>query len=235
MSLISPGTHILELNAGTGDDAAFFVARGYRVFATDLAEGMINVIAQKAQAHQPHTFGYQHLSVTQLNDLPAPRYGYDLVFSNFGGLNCVDDLSVVTQQLSRLVRDGGYVVCVIMPPYCPWEWLQLLRGYTKTAFRRLHNPTTDHFSVMAHVDGHFFTTYYYTSAQVKRNFGADTVWSCISQQSLALFSPPSFIEHFPRRFKTLFNLLCQIDEKVGKLPALNGMGDYVMYTFQKNA
>ena len=31
---------ILELNAGTGTDAVWFAERGYRVHATDIAEGM---------------------------------------------------------------------------------------------------------------------------------------------------------------------------------------------------
>src|ERR1700735_40089 len=34
------GRSILELNAGTGTDAAYFAGEGYRVHATDIAEGM---------------------------------------------------------------------------------------------------------------------------------------------------------------------------------------------------
>ena len=37
-SLLPPGAALLELNAGTGVDAAFFAERGFCVHATDLAD-----------------------------------------------------------------------------------------------------------------------------------------------------------------------------------------------------
>ncbi|HTB25269.1 MAG TPA: hypothetical protein VK711_07850, partial [Puia sp.] len=37
---LKPGSHILELNAGTGDDAIFLAQKGYHVHATDISSGM---------------------------------------------------------------------------------------------------------------------------------------------------------------------------------------------------
>src|SRR4029077_2526046 len=41
MALVPPPAHILELAAGTGANAAFLAEHGYRVHATDLADGMV--------------------------------------------------------------------------------------------------------------------------------------------------------------------------------------------------
>lgn len=224
---------MLELNAGTGDDAVFFVQHGRHVHATDLAEGMIAAIDHKqkqlpADAHLGN-LSFQQLSFTQLDQIhPAqrPAQGYDLVFSNFGGLNCHPDLSTITRHLPALLRRDGYVVWVIMPPICPWELAQAARGQFKTAFRRLH---AGH-STLAHVEGAYFHTHYFSPKQVMQALGPQ--FSLRQLQSIGLFSPPSFLEAFPRRLPRLFHWLCRQDENAGRSWPFNRMGDYVMLTAQ---
>ena len=62
---------------------------------------------------------------------------FDGAFSNFGGLNCVANLSQVAQDLARLVKPGGPVVLCLMSRSCLWEWVYYLGrlDFTK-AFRR---------------------------------------------------------------------------------------------------
>src|SRR5690348_12142612 len=43
------GSSILELNAGTGEDAIFFARKGHRVHATDIAGGMQEALWGKAE------------------------------------------------------------------------------------------------------------------------------------------------------------------------------------------
>jgi ubiquinone/menaquinone biosynthesis C-methylase UbiE len=40
-------SHILELNSGTGDDAIWLSQQGHSVHATDISEGMQNMLKQK--------------------------------------------------------------------------------------------------------------------------------------------------------------------------------------------
>ena len=47
LKLLRPGSRILELNSGTGDDAIFFAKHGYDVHATDISEGMQKKLAEK--------------------------------------------------------------------------------------------------------------------------------------------------------------------------------------------
>ena len=46
---LNPNSNILELNAGTGEDAIYFATKGHQVHATDIAEEMQNVLKQKVQ------------------------------------------------------------------------------------------------------------------------------------------------------------------------------------------
>src|ERR1700759_225032 len=45
--LLSPGSKILELNSGTGEDAVWFAKQGYKVNATDISEGMHQTLRKK--------------------------------------------------------------------------------------------------------------------------------------------------------------------------------------------
>src|SRR5690349_9153645 len=88
---IKPDANILELNAGTGLDAAHFASRGHSVHATDISDGMIEKLREKASA-QPNKITVQQVSFAQLDQVDGK---FDYVFSNFGGLNCIKDLREV--------------------------------------------------------------------------------------------------------------------------------------------
>src|SRR5262249_23093642 len=153
---VPPPARILEVNAGSGIDAAYFAARGYRVHATDVAPGMLDALAEKAA--DPSIGGrlsFESLSVTDLDRLAGERF--DLVFSNLGGLDCVPDVGAFTRHLPSLIRPGGAAVLVIMPPLCPWELAQALRGHLRTATRRLARDGT-----LAHVEGAYVRTWYHS-------------------------------------------------------------------------
>ncbi len=222
LALLSPDAAILELNAGTGADAAFFAERGFRVHATDLADEMVAQIRRKIEARRlADQLTVQHVSFTALERMTGGPY--DLIFSNFGGLNCIPDLRLVTRGLPPLLKPGGLITWVIMPPICPWELAQALRGHFKTAFRRLRPG-----GVLAHVEGARFMTYYFTPAQVMHALGPG--YLRVALRGLSLFSPPSFVENFPRRYPALFHFLTTLDDRLGCWPVLNGWGDFFILT-----
>lgn len=224
MDCLPPGASILELNAGTGADAAHFVGRGYRVHATDIAGGMISAIRNKIRSLDAgDRFTAQQISFTELERVEGAPY--DLVFSNFGGLNCIPDLRAVTKQLETILKPGGCAVWVVMPPVCPWELVQAVRGRFRMATRRL-----DPNGVLANVEGARVRTWYFTPRQVRQTFPPD--FQLLHQRSLSLFCPPSFMDGFPHRFPRLARRLMQLDERLGVHPPFNAWGDFVLYTFR---
>jgi hypothetical protein len=113
----------------------------------------------------------------------------------------------------------------MMPPVCPWELAQALRGDFKTAFRRLHPG-----GVMARVASAHFMTYYFRPSQVLRALGPG--YRRVALRGLSMFSPPSYLEKFSRGYPRLFRRLTEMDERFASFPLLNAMGDYFILTVQ---
>jgi SAM-dependent methyltransferase len=132
-----PGFRILEMNCGTGEDARWLASNGMQVLATDISPRMIEVAQRKLagvaenQAVQFHTLAWE-----QLGRLEAAPF--DGMLSNFGGLNCVADLTGAARNLASALKPGAIAILCIMGPRVPWEWLWFLaRGRPGAAFRRL--------------------------------------------------------------------------------------------------
>lgn len=223
-SRLSPNASILELNAGTGSDAEYFARQGFQVHATDVADGMYHAIQEKIRKLDAGgRFTSQQISFTELDK--ASGAPFDMILSNFGGLNCISDLGEVTRFLPYLLKPHGCVVWVIMPPICPWELTQFLRGKPKVAMRRL-NPG----GVLANVEGAQVKTWYFNPRKVREAFGAE--FQLLSRRSLSLFAPPSFMDRFPFLFPNLTRFLLRVDDALGGMRPFNQWGDYVMYTFR---
>ncbi|HVF24734.1 MAG TPA: class I SAM-dependent methyltransferase [Anaerolineales bacterium] len=218
---------ILELNAGTGTDAAYFVQQGYRVHATDIASGMLSAIQNKIRiSNAVERFTAQQLSFTELSQVGGAPY--DLIFSNFGGLNCIPDLRIVTKSLYQLLKPGGHLVWVIMPPICPWEVAQALRGQIRLATRRLNRN-----GILANVEGARVMTWYHRPKKVMASFTQE--FQLINRQALSLFCPPSYMDKFPHRFPRLTSFLLQLDGNFGGRAPFYNWGDFVAYTFRYEA
>lgn len=219
---LARGGSILELNAGTGSDAAYFADEGFLVHATDVADGMVNAIREKA-ARRPERLTVQQLSFTELEEVKGAPF--DLAFSNFGGLNCIPDLHLVTRHLNSILKPGGYVVLVVMPPVCPWELAQILRGRFRVATRRFHRD-----GILANVEGAQVMTWYHSPKKVRQAFGAG--FRLLHQHPLSLFCPPSYMDNFPVRFPRLTEFLLRLDNSLGWRFPFHNWGDFVMYSFR---
>jgi ubiquinone/menaquinone biosynthesis C-methylase UbiE len=130
---------VLELNCGTGEDAVWLAKQGCTVLATDISETMILVAKEKVFTHKLETeITCKALSIEQLDSLDT-SVKYDLIFSDFGGLNCVapEDLKKISRSLQELLKPNGRFIGVIMSRFCWWETLYFtLKGQFKKAWRR---------------------------------------------------------------------------------------------------
>lgn len=224
LRFLQPTDRLLELNAGTGIDAAFFARRGQVVHAIDIAPGMLDHLAAKIdQQHLSERLTYQALSFTELDRVEGGPYDY--ILSNFGGLNCIANLTLVTCHLSQILRPGGIVTWVIMPPVCPWEIALLLKGHFKLAMRRWHRH-----GILAHVEGVHFVTTYFTPRQVLTALGPD--FRLLRLEGLSVFTPPADRVDFPRRFPRLYRALTKIDDTVAPRSPFNHWGDFFILTAQ---
>jgi ubiquinone/menaquinone biosynthesis C-methylase UbiE len=221
---IKPDSRILELNAGTGIDALYFARQGYHVHATDLSDGMIAKIEKKIKNFDTQNrLTCQQLSYDKLDALTGKKFDY--VFSNFGGLNCIDDLSKVTKHLPAILNPGAYVTWVIMPKVCLWELLWLLKGNSKAAFRRFHKN-----GVMAHLEGEYFKTYYFSLKEIKKAFGSE--FKFIKAEGLCALSPPPSSGNLPLKRPELYRVLSKVDKFMRYRFPFNRWADHIIVTFR---
>ncbi|VAW32999.1 hypothetical protein MNBD_CHLOROFLEXI01-277 [hydrothermal vent metagenome] len=215
------GSHILELNAGTGLDAVALIQRGYRVHATDIAPGMVAEMGRKREAlGLDGRFTSQQCSFTELDRVTGGPF--DAIFSNFGGLNCVGDLTAVTRHLPQLLKSGGVLTWVIMPPICPWELALLLKDW-RVATRRLRRG-----GVQAHVEGVAFQTFYFRPRQVIKALGA--AFKTLQLSGLSIVTPTADNDRFAKNRPRLFGRLAWLDDHLSHLPLFNRMGDLFILT-----
>lgn len=220
---LAPGSSILELNCGTGEDALYFAGQGHRVHATDISTGMLEVLAGKVAAQN---VTWERRSFTALEDLKE-RGPYDAVFSNFGGLNCTDRLDTVLASLPSLVKPGGTVCLVILPEFCLWEALLVLRGKWKTAFRRFFSRG----GRSAHIEGKQFLCWYYNPGYVIRRMSKE--FRVLELEGLCSIVPPSYIEHFAERHPRAYRFLRNCEERWKGRRPWRSIGDYYILSLER--
>jgi SAM-dependent methyltransferase len=222
-SFLKPGSHILELNAGTGIDAVHFVKCGHTVHCTDISEGMIAQIGNKRLRLQLDTkLTCELRSFDNLENIGGP---FDFVFSNFGGLNCIDRLEKVTTQLPSLLRAGALVTWVIMPPVSLWELGWMLKGHGRTALRRLQKNGT-----IAHLEGEYFKTYYHSLDNIVKAFGS--AFDLVALEGVGALSPPPSEGHLPAQHPALYRFLCNLDKSCRKHFPFNRWADHLIVTMK---
>jgi ubiquinone/menaquinone biosynthesis C-methylase UbiE len=165
LQYVKPGRQLLELNSGTGEDALFFAQKGFKVHATDISIGMQTKLQEKViEARQEANVSNELCSFTQLA-LLKNKGPFDLIYSNFAGLNCTAELDVVLSSFAGLLKEDGIVTLVILPKFCLWETLLLFKGKFKTAFRRFFTAN----GRISHLEGTYFKCWYYNPSFIKEH------------------------------------------------------------------
>lgn len=226
---LKTNSRILELNAGTGDDAIWFAEQGHTVHATDISKGMQGKLVEKVkQANLATRISTEICSFTELVRLQQ-KGPYDLIFSNFAGLNCTGELGQVLRSFSSLLNPGGIVTLVILPKFCLWETMMLAKGEFKTAFRRFFSRN----GVTANVEGEQFTCWYYNPSFVIRNMKDE--FELLSVEGLCTMVPPSYLENFPNKRPVLFKWLKGKEDKWKSKWPWRNIGDYYIISFRRKS
>ena len=227
LQYIPENSHILELNSGTGEDAIFFAGKGHYVHATDVSQGMQEQLMWKVKGLNLNScITNERCSYTALDEL-RNKGPYDLIFSNFAGLNCTDELDKVLKSLPGLLKANGVVTLVILPKFCLWETLLLFKGKFKTAFRRFFSAN----GRTAHVEGHYFKCWYYNPLYITKRL-ADQ-FDVLSIEGLCTIVPPSYMEGFAEKHPSTFTLLKKWEDRLKSRWPWKNIGDYYIISLRK--
>jgi ubiquinone/menaquinone biosynthesis C-methylase UbiE len=221
-------TRILELNSGTCTDAIALARHGFQIIATDASPGMLSVGRGKIAASglevqiQVENSSFSRIGALEFN---PPIHG---VFSNFGGLNCADDLNQVLKDAVRTLSAGDPVILCILNKFCIWEFMRyLLRGQAGKAFRRFSSSP-----VRAHIgNGATVMVRYYSPRQVILMISEYLIPTEI--YSISVFSPLPNSTTFMRNHPALTSIMLKIDDAIERLPLFRSVGDHFVLVARK--
>ena len=227
LQYLKPASLILELNSGTGEDAIFLAQSGHKVHATDISTGMQAELKRKVEkSGMGSQISIELCSFTNLNQL-TNKGPYDLIFSNFAGLNCTNELDTVLASFNKLLKPNGIVTLVILPKFCLWEVLLIFKGKFRTAFRRFFSRN----GRKAHIEGAWFKCWYYNPSFIIKNLKDQ--FDLLSIEGLCTITPPSYVDGFAEKHPAAYKFLKQKEYKLKSSWPWKYIGDYYIISLRK--
>lgn len=215
------GGNVLEAGCGTGEDARAFASQGHRVLATDAAHGMLRQARDKAGTPPAYTTAVWTVG----QEIPAQvsqTAPYDLVFSNFGAVNCFDDLPGFGRDCAALLTPGGHVALVAINRWCLMEILlgavrfdlkSMIRRFRKTQITRLE-------------DGTALWVHFPSRTEISQQMGS--AFAPVAWQPVGVFLPPSeYYTSFQKRPR-LARFATWLDRHIAPAWPFSRLGDHVL-------
>jgi SAM-dependent methyltransferase len=215
---------VLELGCGTGEDACQLAAHGLDVVATDVSAEMVAVASRKARRRECSERASFHC-------LPMERVGatfagqrFDGVFSNFGAVNCVDDVAGLARDLGSLLTPNAPLLWVVMGRHVPWEWLWFIsRGQGRKAVRRLRKDGVPWRGV---------TVRYPTPDQLARTLSPHFEVTGVTPLGCVL--PPTYAAGWLNRSPRALRVLTRFETAAQRWPALARVADHYIIEARKS-
>lgn len=222
------GQQVLEINCGTGVDALHLAARGVHVTACDSAPRMIAVARRRADPGAVSaTINFRVLANEQIGILKCEG-PFDGILSNFSGLNCTADLSVLAGDLAQMVKVRSKMVLCLFGRFCAWEvFWYLSRGNTRKAVRRLMSGRQS----AALSAGSEIKVWYHSVRQLKKAFIPH--FRLLAWKGVGVTVPPSYLDFLAAGYPRLFRFASEIDPWLGECPGFRAMADHMLLVFER--
>lgn len=224
--LPSKKLRVLEMNCGTGVDASKFINLGHSVLLTDVSKVMLHTATKKLENE-----GLTNFSTCSWNlkdNFPLATTNFDLIFSNFGGWNCLskDELLQLASQCEKLLSSQGKIVAVVMGRKCLWEkWYFRFKHKPAEQKRRLlTTPSKARLDTLTTVD-----TWYYSPEEIKNIFSSFMVTKI---KPVGFFIPPSYLNPFFSNKLFLLKILIGLD-KLFSFSKLSNYADHFLIVLEK--
>lgn len=199
MKVMNPEQEVLELNCGTGIDAEFLAKRCKSVLSTDISPEMVKY-AQKNRANSNLAF-----CVLDANQMEPDLGKYDLIFSNFGGLNCLspEQWTKLGKNINLTLKPGGQFIAVIMSRNCTWERLYFrYKGDKANRDRRRSSGP-----IMANAENVQVKTWYYSPQEIVNFMPMEFKRT----MPVGLFIPPSYLDPYFKGKKAVLKTLSAME------------------------
>lgn len=193
---------ILELNGGTGIDAWWLSNLGHEIELTDASSAMLD---ESKWLNTPKVHRTQ-CAFDEVDHQFADEQ-FDLVFSNFAGLNCIDenDLNELGSVIHKKLRPNGQFIGVFLSNNC---WLERLYFTLKRDQRKNRRGNGMSVASLNAATTSQTPIWYHSLSVIQAAFrGFETQ----RVRPIGLLIPPSYLEPWVRRHMLLTYLLTGLD------------------------
>lgn len=212
---------IFEVNCGTGEDAKRWADLQKSIKGTDISPKMIEMAKAK--------FPKIPFEILDINKIGGYQEKYDLLFSNFGGLNCLS-----SEKLKRFfghvylqLPQHGQMVLVIMSKKCVWDRIFLV---LKRKWKERNRRNTNSF-IEVNVNETLVKTWYYSPKDIKAI--VESQFEIESVYPIGLFVPPSYLARTFANKKWLMKFLEFLD-RLFSFRFLANYADHYLIVLKKN-
>ncbi len=208
---IRKDNRVLDLGCGTGEDALHLLELGAKVDAIDSSAGMVDAARHRG-------VNAQQLAIEHIAELTGT---YDLALSNFGALNCVENVASLREPLAKLIRPGGTLAICVMNQFCAWETLYYaVHGAFRKASRRWSGKTRTSSVLLV---------FYPSVRTIRQVFQPD--FCLIRDIGIGIFVPPSYVRGVPDRALDLFE---RFDSRFAESRVVRAIGDHRLLIFERS-
>ena len=227
-----PGSHLVEIGCGTGEEAVTLARGGRTVIATDISARMAAVTRRKAvEAGLKDRVHALALPAGEVGSLKPPHQ-MDGAYASFGALNCEPKLPAVAQGLARLVKPEGCLVVSVMGRTCLFEFLwYIIRARPRRAVRRM---TSGWVRVpVAGEGGREVTvpTRYLSVRQLAQAFAP--TWQIETTWAMPLLMPPPYAASLFGRYPKTVARLARWDRRLRHRWPWRYLGDHQVVVFRR--
>jgi ubiquinone/menaquinone biosynthesis C-methylase UbiE len=222
------GQRVLEINCGTGADAIHLAQRGVDVVACDASQEMILVARRRAEdAGLQKRIEFVALKTENIFML-GKNFQFDGLISNFGGLNCSQDISNIACDLATLLRPGARTLVCVFSPFCAWETLwHLLHGKPGKAFRRFRAVAPANLG-----EGNMIPVYRHSVRSLKSAFAPYFYFR--RRKGVGISIPPSYMDRLANQFPRGMAAARAMDGLISAWPLFRSIADHNLMMFERS-
>jgi len=228
LQLVKPGDTLLEIGCGTGAEAIQISRKVRQIIATDISQGMLNLLRQKITAKKLENIIPVQARAANISSVASLVRGgkVRIAYSLNGALNLEPDIGKFPLEIAKVLDSGGYFVCSVRNIFCLSETIAhaVVLQLDKVTPRRMQ-PT------MVSVGGIDIPAFYYSTRFMSTLF--NPYFRLKKMIGLPAFLPPAYLNDYCIRFKPVTSLLERLETLLAESFPFNRLSDQTLFVFQK--
>ena len=216
--------NILDIHCGTGEDAMWLATHQHKVVATDVSAAML----QEAKSKDTSLLTRFLKLDLRDSDWGFPEGSFDVVLSNFSGLNCFspEEMKDIGMRIDKVLVPGGHFIAVVFGRHCVTEMLYFLSKGNISGMRRRLSKN----AVEAKAGDQSLNIWYHSV----RDFQAFLPGFRLRKKfAIGLFHPPSYLEERFNKHPTLVKTASRLEKFASGSTWLHDCGDHLLLDFEK--